>query len=64
MHPARGARQLIDRHMELVEFVRMENAAFDLDRPEDLQRLNADRRRYSGYSSTDPSNGGPPETRE
>ena len=42
MHPARGARQLIDRHMELVEFVKMENAAFDLDRPEDLERLKAD----------------------
>jgi CTP:molybdopterin cytidylyltransferase MocA len=42
MQPGRGARQLIDRHMDLVEYVKMENAALDLDRPEDLQRLNAD----------------------
>ena len=39
MQESRGARQLIDRYMELVEFVEMENAAFDLDRPEDLERL-------------------------
>ena len=42
MHPARGARQLIDRHMDLVEYVKMESAAFDLDRPEDMERLKAD----------------------
>jgi molybdenum cofactor cytidylyltransferase len=42
MHPGRGARQLIDRYMDIVEFVKMENAAFDLDRPEDLERLNSD----------------------
>lgn len=42
MHPSRGARQLIDRHMNLTEFVKMENAVFDLDRPEDLERLRAD----------------------
>ena len=35
----RGARQVIDRHMDIVEFVTMENAAYDLDRPEDLERL-------------------------
>jgi len=35
----RGARQLIDRYMDLAEFVELPNAAFDLDRPEDLQRL-------------------------
>jgi molybdenum cofactor cytidylyltransferase len=39
MQENRGARQLIDRYMDLVEFVEMENAAFDLDRPEDLERL-------------------------
>ena len=45
MHPGRGARQLIDRHMDIAEFVKMENAAFDLDRPEDLERLSDDTRR-------------------
>jgi len=39
MQERRGARQLIDRHMDIVEFVEMENAAFDLDRPEDLEGL-------------------------
>lgn len=39
MQQNRGARQLIDRYMDLVEYVEMENAAFDLDRPEDLARL-------------------------
>ncbi|MGK2926738.1 MAG: nucleotidyltransferase family protein [Lysobacterales bacterium] len=39
MQAARGARQLIDRYMDLVDYVEMENAAFDLDRPEDLARL-------------------------
>jgi molybdenum cofactor cytidylyltransferase len=42
MQPGRGARQLIDRYMDLVEYVKMENAALDLDRPEDLERLEAD----------------------
>jgi len=46
MHPNRGARQLIDRYMDIVEFVKMENAAFDLDRPEDLERLSADIQRF------------------
>ena len=45
MHPRRGARQLIDRHMDITEFVKMENAAFDLARPEDLERLSDDARR-------------------
>ena len=36
MTRSRGARQVIDRHMDIVEFVMMENAAFDLDRPKDL----------------------------
>lgn len=35
----RGARQVIDRHMDIVEFVTIENAAWDLDRPEDLEKL-------------------------
>jgi CTP:molybdopterin cytidylyltransferase MocA len=35
----RGARQVIDRHMDIVEFVDMENAAYDLDRPEDLKLI-------------------------
>jgi molybdenum cofactor cytidylyltransferase len=39
MQENRGARQLIDRYMDLVEFVDMENAAYDLDRPEDLEEL-------------------------
>lgn len=39
MQENRGARQLIDRHMDIVEYVEMENAAHDLDRPEDLERL-------------------------
>jgi molybdenum cofactor cytidylyltransferase len=39
MQVNRGARQLIDRHMDLVEYVDMQNAAFDLDRPEDLAQL-------------------------
>ena len=39
MQEKRGARQLIDRFMDIVEFVDMENAAFDLDRPEDLEGL-------------------------
>jgi len=39
MQEHRGARQLIDRYMDIVEFVEMENAAFDLDRPEDLEKL-------------------------
>jgi molybdenum cofactor cytidylyltransferase len=39
LHENRGARQVIDRNMDIVEFVEMKNAAFDLDRPEDLERL-------------------------
>jgi molybdenum cofactor cytidylyltransferase len=37
--PDRGARQVIDQHMDDVEFVELQNAAEDLDRPEDLERL-------------------------
>ena len=39
LEKSRGARQIIDRHMDSVEFVELESAAFDLDRPEDLRRL-------------------------
>lgn len=39
--PDRGARQVIDQHMDDVEFVELQNAADDLDRPEDLARLHA-----------------------
>lgn len=39
MQENRGARQLIDRYIDLAEFVEMENAACDLDRPEDLEEL-------------------------
>ena len=35
----RGARQVIDRHMDIARFVELENAAHDLDRPEDLEEL-------------------------
>ena len=37
--PDRGARQVIDQHMDDVEFVELQNAADDLDRPEDLAEL-------------------------
>jgi CTP:molybdopterin cytidylyltransferase MocA len=37
--PDRGARQVIDQHMDDVEFVELQNAADDLDRPEDLDAL-------------------------
>jgi CTP:molybdopterin cytidylyltransferase MocA len=39
MQEQRGARQLIDRYIDIVEFVEMQNAGYDLDRPEDLERL-------------------------
>ena len=39
VHENRGARQVVDRHMDIVEFVTIENAAYDLDRPEDLEQL-------------------------
>lgn len=37
--PDRGARQVIDAHMDDVEFVELQNAAEDLDRPEDLEKI-------------------------
>ncbi len=39
MQPNQGARPLIDRYMDLVDYVDIQNAAFDLDRPEDLARM-------------------------
>jgi molybdenum cofactor cytidylyltransferase len=36
----RGARQVIDRHIERVEFVELPNAAWDLDRPGDLAMMD------------------------
>lgn len=36
MTRSRGARQVIDRNMDAVEFVETQNAAWDLDRPQDL----------------------------
>lgn len=38
----RGARQIVDRNIDIVEFVTMENAACDLDRPADLELLKQD----------------------
>ena len=35
----RGAKTIIARHRDSVQFASMENAAFDLDTPEDLQQL-------------------------
>jgi hypothetical protein len=32
---------LIDRYIHLVDYVDMQNAAFDLDRPEDLACIGA-----------------------
>lgn len=40
MQENRGARQLVDRYIDIVEFVEMENAAWDLDRPDDLEGIN------------------------
>jgi len=36
---SKGAKALIGRNLENVQFVEMENAAYDLDRPEDLEQL-------------------------
>lgn len=36
---SRGARQVLDRHIDLVDFVQLESASCDLDRPEDLDLL-------------------------
>ena len=34
-----GAKAIIDQNLANAQFVRMENAAYDLDRPEDLEQL-------------------------
>lgn len=39
MDKHRGARQVIDLNMDIVEFVDVPSAAWDLDRPDDLARL-------------------------
>lgn len=39
VNKSRGARQVIDRNIDLVRYIEMENAACDLDRPEDLEEL-------------------------
>lgn len=39
VNPKRGARQVIDRNMDIVEFVRLDNARFDLDHPADLELM-------------------------
>jgi CTP:molybdopterin cytidylyltransferase MocA len=39
LEKSRGARQLIDRHIDSVDFIELESASCDLDRPEDLARL-------------------------
>ena len=39
LEKSRGARQVIERHIDSVEFIEMESASCDLDRPEDLSRL-------------------------
>ena len=42
LSPQRGARQVIDGNMEIVEYVEVPSAACDLDRPEDLDRMRRD----------------------
>jgi len=37
--PDAGARKVVDRHMDDVDFVELPNAADDLDRPADLERM-------------------------
>lgn len=39
LEKSRGARQVIDRHIQIVDFVELESASCDLDRPEDLAKL-------------------------
>jgi molybdenum cofactor cytidylyltransferase len=39
LEKGRGARQVIDRHIDIVEFVELQSAGHDLDRPEDLERM-------------------------
>lgn len=42
LSPQRGARQVIDGNVDLVEYVEVPSAACDLDRPEDLERMLRD----------------------
>jgi CTP:molybdopterin cytidylyltransferase MocA len=42
----KGARAIIDRHSSEVAFVNVDNAAFDIDEPEDLQKAISDRLQY------------------
>lgn len=39
LEKSRGARQIIDRYIDIVEFIELQSAARDLDRPEDLEEL-------------------------
>lgn len=39
LEKSRGARQVIDRYIDIVEFIELQSAARDLDRPEDLEEL-------------------------
>lgn len=39
LEKSRGARQVIDRFIDIVQFVELDSAAHDLDRPEDLEKL-------------------------
>ena len=39
LHGNKGAKALIGQNLAKVQFVEMENAAYDLDRPEDLEQL-------------------------
>lgn len=42
LEKSRGARQIIDRHIDIVDFIELNSAACDLDRPEDLARLRGE----------------------
>lgn len=42
LEKTRGARQIIDRHIQIVEFVEMDSASRDLDRPEDLKLMQGE----------------------
>ena len=39
LEKSRGARQVIDRYIDIVKFIELQSAARDLDRPEDLEEL-------------------------
>lgn len=42
LEKSRGARQVIDRHIDIVDFIELHSAACDLDRPEDLAKLRGE----------------------